>query len=110
MQIIAVTGTNGGGKGSFLNFLQLLGYKHYSARELILNEAKKRRLGDGKNVTNNVGNSLRKKKLGPFKFAPRWADRRHLAAFSLDSDAARETIYTQVSDLALITPDLIWKQ
>ena len=53
---------------------------------------------------------FKKKKLGPFKFAPRWADRRHLAAFSLDSDAARETIYTQVSDLALITPDLIWKQ
>ena len=57
-----------------------------------------------------AGVCLRKKKLGPFKFAPRWADRRHLAAFSLDSDAARETIYTQVSDLALITPDLIWKQ
>ena len=60
MQIIAVTGTNGGGKGSFVNFLQLLGYKHYSARELILNEAKKRGLGDDRNVTNIVGNSLRK--------------------------------------------------
>lgn len=60
MEILAVTGTNGSGKGTFVRFLEEEGYAHYSARELIFEEIAKRGLENDRNVTNYVGNLLRK--------------------------------------------------
>lgn len=59
MEILAVTGTNGSGKGTFVRFLEGEGYKHYSARELIFEEIERRGLLHDRNTTNYVGNLLR---------------------------------------------------
>lgn len=59
--IIGVTGTNGAGKGTVVDYLVQKGFKHYSARELITEEIKKRGLSIDRNTMRLVGNDLREK-------------------------------------------------
>ena len=38
LEVFGITGTNGSGKGTVVEFLKQKGFKHYSASELILEE------------------------------------------------------------------------
>ncbi len=64
MEILAVTGTNGSGKGTLVRFLEEEGYAHYSARDLLLEEIQIRGLGNDRNAMNYIGNTLRQER-GP---------------------------------------------
>jgi dephospho-CoA kinase len=59
MQIIAVTGTNGSGKGTLVRFLEELGFEHFSARALLLEEIEKHGLGSDRSAMQKIGNTLR---------------------------------------------------
>jgi dephospho-CoA kinase len=82
MQILAVTGTNGGGKGTLVRFLEEEGYKHLSARDLLLEEISKRNLSDDRNAMNHIGNTLRQEN-GPDYVA------RELLRRAIDSGAEK---------------------
>lgn len=60
MITIGITGTIGAGKGAVVDFLITKGYKHYSAREFIIQEMQKRRLEPIRDNMNAVANDLRK--------------------------------------------------
>lgn len=81
MDILAVTGTNGSGKGTFVRFLEDEGYAHYSARELIFEEILKRGLASDRNATNYVGNLLRQE-YGPEYVARELLRRAHESGHS----------------------------
>jgi len=60
--IIGITGTNGAGKGTVVDYLvQKRGFKHYSARSFIVEEIERRGLPVDRNSMNLVGNDLRAK-------------------------------------------------
>ena len=59
--IIGITGTLGAGKGTIVDYLKEKGFKHYSAREFINNEIKRRGLPINRDNMVVVGNDLRKK-------------------------------------------------
>lgn len=61
--IIGLTGSFGAGKGEVVEYLKTRGFKHYSARELIFEEAEKRGLdrSKGREVTIPVANDMRAK-------------------------------------------------
>ncbi len=59
--IIGITGTDGAGKGTVVDYLvSKYGFEHYSARELLIDEIKKRGLPVDRNHMRLVANSLRK--------------------------------------------------
>jgi dephospho-CoA kinase len=59
--IIGITGTNGAGKGTVVDYLvKQKGFTHYSARDFIVEEIKKRGMPVDRNSTNIIGNDLRK--------------------------------------------------
>lgn len=58
--IIGITGTNGAGKGTVVDYLVTKGFKHYSARAIITEELVKRGLPVDRTNMNFVGNDLRK--------------------------------------------------
>src|SRR3989344_7770324 len=58
--IIAVTGTNGAGKGTIVSHLLNRGFTHFSAREFITKEVLSRELPLNRDNTNSVANDLRK--------------------------------------------------
>lgn len=59
--IIGLTGSFGAGKGVVVDYLKQKGFAHFSARELIFEEARKRGLDPalGRQVTIPIGNALR---------------------------------------------------
>ena len=60
--IIGVTGTNGAGKGTVVDYLvQEKGFKHYSARDFLVEEIERRGMPVDRNSMNIVGNDLRAK-------------------------------------------------
>jgi dephospho-CoA kinase len=60
--IIGVTGTNGAGKGTVVDYLaKEKDFKHYSVREFLYEEIDRRGLERNRNSTNIVGNDLREK-------------------------------------------------
>ena len=62
MVIIGITGTLGAGKGTIVDFLvKNKGFKHFSARALILEEIEKRGLGNSRDSMVVVANDLREK-------------------------------------------------
>src|SRR3989344_3951257 len=72
--IIGVTGTNGAGKGTVVDYLvSKKGFKHYSAREFIVEEVIKRTKADGGNVViesiRTIGEAEVLRKEGGFIFA-----------------------------------------
>ncbi|MBA3789257.1 AAA family ATPase [Patescibacteria group bacterium] len=59
--IIGITGTNGAGKGTVVEYLvQEKGFKHYSAREFILEETLRRGAPKNRDSLRDVANELRK--------------------------------------------------
>lgn len=58
--IIGLTGTNGAGKGTVVEHLKGKGFTHFSAREYIVEEIKRRGLPIDRTNMNFVGNDLRK--------------------------------------------------
>jgi len=62
--IIGITGTLGAGKGQAASYLvKKHKFKHYSVRELIVKEIKKRGLKVNRDNLVKVGNDLRKKQI-----------------------------------------------
>ena len=62
MRIIGITGTLGAGKGEVVNYLvEKYGFKHFSAREFIIEEIKRRGLPVNRDTTTPVANDLRAK-------------------------------------------------
>lgn len=59
--IIGITGTNGAGKGTVVDYLvRQKGFRHYSVRQFLLSEIEKRGLPPDRNSTRLVANELRK--------------------------------------------------
>ncbi len=58
--IIGITGTNGAGKGTVVSHLVAKDFKHYSAREFISIEIRKRGLPLDRSSMQEVGNDLRR--------------------------------------------------
>jgi len=57
--VIGITGTNGAGKGTVVDFFKDKGFTHYSAREFIAQEVENRGLDVNRNTLTIVGNDLR---------------------------------------------------
>ncbi len=58
--IIGITGTNGAGKGTVVEYLKEKGFTHYSNSELIIEEIKRRGMPINRDNTRIVANDLRK--------------------------------------------------
>jgi dephospho-CoA kinase len=59
--IIGITGTNGAGKGTVVDYLvQKKGFKHYSAREFLFEEIRRRGMLENRDSLREVANDLRK--------------------------------------------------
>ncbi len=62
IRIVGITGTNGAGKGTAVNFLvRKMGFKHYSVRDFLIDEINRRGLIVNRDTMNFVANDLRKK-------------------------------------------------
>ncbi len=60
MLIIGITGTLGAGKGTIVEHLKKLGFDHYSVRQFLMEEIKKRGLPVNRETMTDVANELRK--------------------------------------------------
>ncbi|MBA3550926.1 AAA family ATPase [Patescibacteria group bacterium] len=60
MITIGITGTIGAGKGTVVEYLKTQGFKHFSAREFLIKEVKKRGLELVRHNITDVANNLRK--------------------------------------------------
>jgi len=58
--IIGITGTNGSGKGTVVDYLVQRGFDHYSARDFIVEEIQRRGLTVDRSAMRDVANDLRK--------------------------------------------------
>jgi dephospho-CoA kinase len=59
--IIGITGTNGAGKGTVVDYLvQKKDFAHYSAREFLLEEIRRREMPENRDSLREVANELRK--------------------------------------------------
>jgi dCMP deaminase len=58
--IIGITGTYASGKGTIVEILKERGFKHYSVREFLINELKKRNLPINRDSMIKIGNELRR--------------------------------------------------
>jgi dephospho-CoA kinase len=59
--IIGITGTNGAGKGTVVDYLvQKKGFTHYSAREFLLEEIRRRGMIENRDSLREVANDLRR--------------------------------------------------
>lgn len=59
MIVIGITGTIGAGKGAVVDYLKKQGFVHYSAREFILEEVRRREIEPIRNNVTTVANTLR---------------------------------------------------
>lgn len=57
--IIGITGTNGAGKGTVVEYLKSKGFAHYSVRSYIAEEIKRRGLPLNRDSMHTVGNDMR---------------------------------------------------
>lgn len=60
MQVISITGTIGAGKGEVVEYLKKKGFIHFSAREFLLEEVRRRGMPENRDSTNFVGEDLRR--------------------------------------------------
>ncbi|MDE1944642.1 MAG: AAA family ATPase, partial [Patescibacteria group bacterium] len=58
--IIGITGTNGSGKGTVVDYLVEKGFRHYSARDFIVAEIERRDLPVDRPHMQQMGNELRR--------------------------------------------------
>lgn len=59
MVVFGITGTLGAGKGSIVSYLAQKGFDHYSVREFLIEEIKRKGLPVNRDSMNMVGESLR---------------------------------------------------
>ena len=59
MRIVGITGTHGAGKGAIVDYLLGKGFAHYSARDLLTEEIRRRGMPEDRNSMHVVSNSLR---------------------------------------------------
>ena len=90
MKIIGITGTLGAGKGTIVDYLiKNRGYKHYSVRGYLIEEAKRRGLKINRDTFVVVANDLRS------KHSPSYIiDQLYLEALNKGGDAIIESIRT----------------
>lgn len=87
--IIGITGTNGAGKGTVVDYLvEKKGFKHYSARALITEEIEKRGLPVNRDSMNLMGNELRAT-FGPAYIAETYMKRAEEAGVSAVIESIR---------------------
>ena len=86
--IIGITGTNGAGKGTVVDYLIQKGFKHYSVRGELVEEIKRRGLSVDRSSMREVGNDLRAKN-GPSYFIERFFQ---LAAIEGATDFVIESV------------------
>jgi dephospho-CoA kinase len=88
--IIGITGTNGAGKGTVVEYLvQKKGFSHFSARDFLVEEIRKRGMPENRSSTREVGGDLRK------KFGPSYiAEQLYTQALEKGGDAILESIRT----------------
>lgn len=72
--IIGITGTNGAGKGTVVEYLKTKGFTHYSAREAITEEILRRGLPVNRTNLNEVATDLRRQH-GPAYYAELFMER-----------------------------------
>jgi dephospho-CoA kinase len=65
--IIGITGTNGAGKGTVVEYLKTKGFRHFSARSFFVEEINRRGLPVNRDTMTEVANDLRAK-FGPGYF------------------------------------------
>jgi dephospho-CoA kinase len=58
--LVGITGMSGAGKGAVVDFLKQKGFKHFSAYDLLMEEARKRNMPENRDSLICVGNELRK--------------------------------------------------
>ena len=61
MQIIGITGTFGAGKGEVVEYLKRKGFSHFSVRNFLFEEIRRRGMPENRDSTNFVGEDLRAK-------------------------------------------------
>ena len=59
MIIFGITGTLGAGKGTVVEYLKQKGFTHYSVREFLIEEIKRRGLPVNRDSMNMIGEGLR---------------------------------------------------
>lgn len=88
--IIGLTGTNGAGKGTVAEYLvREKGFAHYSARDFIVEEIKKRNMPIDRNSMIIIGNELREAH-GPAYIL----EQLYMRAVSMGGDAVLESVRT----------------
>jgi len=88
--IIGLTGTNGAGKGTVAEYLvREKGFVHYSARDFIVEEIKKRNMPIDRNAMIIVGNELRETH-GPAYIL----EQLYMRAVAMGGDAVLESVRT----------------
>jgi dephospho-CoA kinase len=88
--IIGITGTNGAGKGTAVDYLvEKKGFAHYSVREFLLEEVKRRGLPEDRSSLREVANDLRKE-YGPSYVGEQLLERANL----IGGDAVIESVRT----------------
>jgi dephospho-CoA kinase len=91
--ILGITGTDGAGKGEVVNILtRAHGFAHYSAREFLVKEARRRGLGETRADLRRVGNALRAERGDDVLV--------RLASASIERDGAARAIVESVRALA----------
>jgi dephospho-CoA kinase len=88
--IIGLTGTNGSGKGTVAEYLvREKGFAHYSARDFIVEEVKRRNMPTDRNSMIIVGNELRK------EYGPAYVlEQLYALANAAGGDAVLESVRT----------------
>jgi dephospho-CoA kinase len=90
MIIIGITGTIGAGKGTVVGYLvEQKGFEHYSVREFLLKEIRKRGLPENRDSMFHLANELRS------QFSPSWVtDQLYLEAIASGKNCVIESIRT----------------
>jgi len=90
MKIIGITGTIGAGKGTIVDYLvKNYGFKHYSVRSFLIQEAQKQNLPLNRDIYVQIANSLRE------KHSPSYIiDELYKEAYKNGKDAIIESIRT----------------
>lgn len=103
--VVGITGTNGAGKGTIVEYLQKKGFNHFSARELIYEEIDKRNLPRNRDSLIEVANDLRSK-YGPSYVAEQLYARAKLAG----GNAVLESLRTpgEINNLRELSGFVMW--
>jgi len=89
LMIIGITGTHGAGKGTIVEILKKKGFAHYSVRDFIVEEIKRRKLSINRDNMVVIANDLREKNSPSYI-----AEELYRAAITHEGDAIIESLRT----------------